>query len=574
MAPRGYSRRAFLAASASIGAGSFLSGCLATASEVQFEDVSAEKGFQYESRLPPGGIANNGRQGVYVNDFDGDGWPDVLVVGGEPRSPMLFENDGGTFRPAEVLPPEVTEADLTFKSALFFDHDNDGWEDLVLFPLRSEPIFLENREGRFRVREVGLEDQHLKLPLGATALDYDGDGRLDLFVIQSGDWKDRVPIGFDDRDGSINRASNDGSFDDESRGSRNFDGTVREDNGNPNYLFRNTGSGFERVDDAGIDGEHWSLAASAADLTGNGLPDVHVANDFYSDVIYLNRGDGTFELTHPEATNRNGMSSAIGDLTGDGNLDIFVTNIHLDPADANSDAFKRYIKYRIGKRADGNNLLVNQGDGSFVDRGKEFGVEEGAWGWAAVLADFDNDGSLDVFHTTQLLQGVERREYFGAPRFWERTDDGFERRDATELGFAVMNGRGAAAIDYDRDGCTDLVVADLNGPYRLYENASEAGRFKGDNGWLQVRVAGTSDCPAIGARVHATTDGDVQVREVTSGTDFLSQSTRVLHFGLGGRGSVDELRVRWPDGVTRTFEDVEANRRLVVSRDGIEPAPN
>jgi len=351
------------------------------------EEIGESAGFDYRV-VQYEGVGRGG--GVYVGDYDSDGWPDVLAVGGTPEAggegrPALYENTGGAFERSGALPDGLGRQTV---AALFFDYDDDGREDLLLLRLRAEPLLLENEGGSF-VRREGAFDAALTEPTGAAAADYDGDGCLDVFVVQNGDWTERTPVAHSDpgRD-------------------------VTDDNGEPNYLFRGScGEGFERVTDTGIEGTRWSLATSFVDLTGDGRPDVHVANDYNNDYVYVNEGDGTFAAVALGArTNRNGMSSEVLDVNGDGRLDLFVTNIYVDVANVSSGPIRNYLRYRLGKRADGgNNLLVNRGNGTFVDRAAAYGVRKGGWGWAAVATDFDNDGDQDLFHTTSAWARASTR---------------------------------------------------------------------------------------------------------------------------------------------------------------------
>lgn len=515
-------------------------------SEIRFENESVSAGFDYSHTLQSQSHGN-GRQGVYANDFDNDGWTDLLVIGGNEgdRSPVMFRNVDGEFERADVLPDGATPLRATFKSAHFIDYNQDGWVDLFLLPKQGKGVMLKNAGGEFEVREVGVEE-YFELPLGATTLDYNKDGCPDLFVIQSGNWRDKFPEGYQ----ADNRS-------------------ISNDNGEPNVLFEGDCSGFEEVEGTGISGDHWSLATTAADFNRDGYPDIHVANDFYNDVVYINQQDGTFERrTLSRETDRNGMSSELADVDGDGRPDLFVTNIHLSPEEAETDAFRRYIEYSLGKRGEGNTLLMNTGNGTFTDRGTAYGVEEGGWGWAAVIADFDNDGTEDVFHATAELTGVKQSMYvnYSSPMVWESRSDGFEQLDATDVGFEPMDGRGVAALDYDRDGDLDLAVSNRNGRFKLYENVGASAN------WLQLRVEGDNGETAIGARVTITVDDTTHNRWVNARSDFLSQDTRVVHVGLGEHRTVDEITITWPDGTTKTVTDVQANQRIVISKDVVSDA--
>jgi hypothetical protein len=528
-----------------------LSGALSdTADDRQFEEVGRSIGFGHfpiqEPENPPG----SGRQGVYVADHDNDHWDDLLVVGGRD-SPVLYENTGGAFNRSGALPDDPI-METSFKGALFLDYDNDGWEDLLLLaPHPDSSVFLENRNGSYHVDQTGF---FFQMPNGATTLDYNEDGCLDVFVYQNGHWGETNPKAY-----------------------RNPTDTVTEDNGNPNYLLEGDCSSFEFVNgtEAGISGNHWSLTASAVDFDGDGHTDIHVANDFYNDTLYYNNGDGTFDRVELGATtNRNGMASEVGDVNGDGLPDLFVTNIRV-PAlegclpmsgDSGGDCSDvgRYIQRYVGDRNEGNNLLINQGNRTFVDRSEEYGVSLGGWGWAASLSDFDNDGDLDLFHTSESLP-FDDRDVVSRPKYFERVGpESFRSRNVTRMGFDKHNGRGLATLDYDRDGDLDFVIAEHPRStvfdIQFYEN-----KGSGDGNWLGVRVTKSDDGPALGGRVEIDTGNETVVRWVNPRTDFFSQESRLIHVGLGDRETVEEVRVIWPDGTTETLSDVAANQKLVVS---------
>ena len=528
------SRRSYLGSigSVSLGMSIALGGCYGSEESSStprpaFSNVATEVGFDVEASayaLP------NGLGGVYVNDFNNDERGDVLVTGDDDA--ILFENTGGEFVRANVLP----DLDIVPHVAMFFDHDNSGWEDLLLIPYAGTPVFLANETGQFERREVGLEVS-VDVGMGVTGADFFGDGYPDVFVVQNGDWIGETPV-------------------------RGVDPEAAEDNGNPNLLFRGDGDGFERIEAPSTGEDRWSLATSALDFTGNGWPDIHVANDFNYDVLYKNLGEGTFEAVEIPDTDRHGMSSATADVTGDGQVDIFVTNIHYPDTDVIFD-----FKGQIDINNDGNNLLSNRGNGEFEDVAEAYGVYDGAWGWAAVLADFTNDTRVDITHATKHYlvqddQGYERRS--PPLRFWQGSEDGFTRIDDRNIGLEPSDGRGLAALDYNRDGKLDLVLGNNNGPFRLYENRSE------DRNWLQVDVRGDGTHTAIGATVSVTADGETQFQVRDAKTDFLSQCSRILHFGLADAEEVERLEVVWPDGTERRFEAVDVNQRLSVSPAGIE----
>jgi len=486
------------------------------------------------------------------------------LVGGTPdtgqgdirsdRRVVLYANTGDRFVQSDALPGELLER-YSVTSALFLDYDNDGWQDLLLLPRHDEPVFFENRNGSLVHRRVGL-NATLGVPIGATTTDFDSDGCLDLFIYQNGDWTETSPVGF--------RRSRAHQIDQVSGGGNE---TVREDNGNENLLFDGNCSEFSRVTDAGIEGKRWSLAASSADLTGDGRSDIHVANDYNNDYLYLNRGNWTFEQVQlGEATDRNGMASELADVNRDGKLDIFVTNIYFDLSGMDSRE-REVIEDRLGSQVRGNNLLINRGNGTFVDQARSYAVQRGGWGWAASIADFDNDGDRDLFHTTDLLEGdyagATTASYASYPVYRERNGGRFERRDPEEIGLQPGNERGAARLDADRDGHLDLAVAVYaGGEYRLYRNNGSAGN------WAQFRLTSDESRTAIGSELYVTVGNVTRKRVYTARTDFLSQDSRIVHVGLGTNRRIDRVRIVWPDGTAHEFSDVKANRRFRVTPDG------
>jgi hypothetical protein len=491
---------------------------------VRFEETATDCGLTYETEGNSDGSADGG---TFVTDYDRDGWPDLLAVGGE--RPVLFENTGEGFdRSGALLDGEYPP----IKSALFFDAGGDGFDDLLLVPQSGKPIFLANRGGTFERADVGF-DTALQWGTGASAADFDGDGDLDVFITQNGDWRNRVPR-------------------------RNASGEATD--GFTNLLYENTEDGFERVGGPNVSGSMWSLVSSAVDLTNDGRPDIHVANDYGYDTLLVNRGNWTFERRTLPETNRHGMASVVRDVNGDGKLDLFVTNIEFDnPAEVWG------LNSGLEVRNRGNTLLINRGDGRFENRAGARGIRQGGWGWAAAIEDFDNDGTLDTIHATKTYLIRDESGSFTtvetAPALWEGTANGtFNRRNATEAGLITSNGRGLATLDYDRDGDRDVVVADTSDRFKLYENAAD------DGNWLRVRVDGNETPLGSVVRVE-TSDGEVRTRVLSSRSNFFSQSSRALHFGLGPQ-TIERLEVRRPDGTELVFEDVEADQRVRVSANG------
>jgi len=509
--------------------------------ELQFAPVGDEVGFEYEADSTA--QFGNTRASLYVTDYDRNGYPDLLALGGD--DPVLFENTGGEFRRADALP----EFDATVKAALFLDYDGDGWEDLLLLPLDAAPVFLENRNGSFVRRDVGLGDVHLAVPTGASAADYDGDGRLDLLVVQNGDWRRDFPQ-------KELRASRS-----DVRGTVPSNVRPETDNGNPDYLFRGTADGFVNVTaEAGLGGSRWSTTASFADFTGDGRPDIHVANDFNRDYLYVNRNGSRFVPDSIANTNRHGMSSEVADFDHDGRMDVFVTSIRFVEGGTYMD------RTFVSLDTTGNQLLINTG-GSFRSVEYRYNLSSGGFGWAAAAVDLDNDGDRDLLHATKHVRARSDRTELRRmpPSLWRRgsTGGGFERVNASRVGFDPTDGRGLVTLDFDRDGDQDVAIADLEGSFELYENRGAAGH------WLQIAVERGAETPAIGARIDVTVPGNDRTYHLLNNAraDLQSQDPRVAHLGLGDAETVT-VEVTWPDGTVRRYERIDVDRRVVVAPDG------
>jgi enediyne biosynthesis protein E4 len=459
--------------------------------------------------------------GVAAGDFDNDGYTDLYVLAGTTGRNYLFRNQGdGTF----VDVADAAGVGLTGVSGsgpLFFDYDGDGWLDLFVGAVNGDPPALFHNLGNGTFQDV-TASSGLTFPsetLSATAGDYDGDSRLDLFVSH---WGAAA--------GGCHLWHNDG------------------------------GQGFSCADaTAGLAGlirdlTDRTFTANFVDLDGDGRPDLVVTEDFGQTTVWLNQGNGQFtNTTNAVISDQNGMGSAIGDYDGDGKLDWFVSSIR--DADGVTEG---------NWGTTGNRLYRNRGDGTFDDVTDQAGVRDGDWGWGASFADFNNDGLLDLVHVNGWPQGSPQFRGTRARLFIAGPGGQFTDQ-AAALGFDErVGGRGVVCFDADGDGDLDIFVANNNGPHHLWRN--DGGRAGGH--YLDVRVLGTAPNPfAIGATVFVTAGGKQQVRDLHAGSNYVSQNPREVHFGLGASAHVDQVRVEWPDGHQLTLGGLDADRTLVVSPD-------
>jgi hypothetical protein len=495
--------------------------------------------------------------GVACVDFDNDGWLDLFVLSGtrlesapSGATNRLYKNNrDGTFT-------DVTaKARLTrsgWASAVTIgDYDNDGFDDLFITYYGQNVLYHNNGDGTFSdvTEKAGLRQEAVRYGAGCTWIDYDRDGRLDLFVATYLNTTiDKLPKPGENTDCRWKGVP-------VNCGPRGLPpGFVQ--------LFHNNGDGtftdVSRQSGVAAAARSYPMTAVAADYDNDGWPDIYVACDSTPSWLFRNQHDGTFReealergvALSEDGVEQAGMGVAVGDYDLDGNLDIFKTHF-----------------------ADDTNVLYrNDGKGYFDDFTIRagIGVETRFVGWGAGIVDLDNDGLPDLFLVTgSVYPEVERTlpAYpFRTPRLvFRNLGEGRFEELIEEAGSGVAaahTSRGCAFGDFDNDGDIDVLVMNMNEPPSLLRNDVSSGGH-----WLKVLLVGvTSNRSAIGARVTARYGGRTQAQEVTAQSSFYSANDRRLHFGLGAAASAD-LTIRWPNGATEKIPGIEADQ-LVVIREG------
>jgi hypothetical protein len=496
-------------------------------------------------------------------DYDNDGWIDILVLGGsrfsapEPgiTNRLYHNNRDGTFRDVTI------EAGLTKTGwacgVCVGDYNNDGYDDLFLTYWGQNVLYRNNGNGTFTdvTREAGLLDSAERYGTGCAFLDYDRNGHLDLFVSNY--------VGFDygktPRPGEkpycffLNMPVNCGP------------------RGLPfgrHSLYRNNGNGtFTDVSaKAGISGarSNYGLTAVAADFDEDGWPDIYVACDSSPSLLFINNHDGTFReegglrgvAYSEDGQEQAGMGVAVGDITGDGRLDIFKTNFAGDLP----------VLYR------------NLGKGVFEDATRSSGlaVDNRFVCWGTGLEDFDNDGWPDICVATGHIYPELEARYPDSPYkspllLYRNLGHGHFEELHDEAGTAILvqhSSRGIAFGDFDNDGDIDMLVVNLGEPPSLYRND-----VSGKNHWIKIRLEGTiSNRSAIGARTVVTTNGMKQTQELQSQSSFLSCNDFRLHFGLGVALDAD-VTVQWPTGKRQSLTALKADQ-LYTIKENVGVVPN
>jgi hypothetical protein len=525
----------------------------------KFEDIAKKAGLvaQHISTPEKKYIMETMSGGVGFIDCDGDGKLDIVIAngstvdryrrGGDPMV-TLYHQD------ADLKFSDITQsAGLTRKGwgmgVTVVDYDNDGRQDLFVTGYGGNALY--HNLGNCKFEDV-TEKSGLKLggfSTGAAWADFDRDGFVDVFI------PGYVHV---DMDKLPEFGSPEGSC--TVMGVKVQCGPIGLP-GEPDHLFRNRGDGtFEDVSrKAGVDdGVHaYGMQGIWFDYDNDGWPDLYVANDIVPKYLYHNNHDGTFEdvsLISGAAVDANGKAqSTMGVSTADfdhsGWLGVFITNFSTMS----------------------NTLYRNQGDKGFTDIG--FASELGRASlpyvaWGAAFIDVDNDGWLDlvvsnghVYPQADMIKGVTpyRQPIVLFRNNGDRTFQDVSKSAGLDK-LQSASWRGLAAGDVDNDGKIDVLVMDADGPPVLLMN-----RTVSPNHAVMFRLIGKkSNKAAIGARVTVKSGDLKQMSEVQAGSSYLSQNDLRLHFGLGSRVTVDKVEILWPSGVKETLSNLSADSIYTV----------
>lgn len=564
-----------------------------------FTDVTASSGIAFEHRLSDwlarfirGYTIIDGNQvrlavpptfggsGIAAEDIDNDGDVDVLALSGAGNA--LYLNDGkGRFT-------DVTEAaGLGWKRAdgrpgeprqpIIADFDNDGLEDILITYVDDAHRLYKN------LGNAKFEDVTARCNLGgkglvggpATALDFDKDGLLDLYIGYFGDYlKGELP--------TLARRNN---------------------NALPDKLFRNKGNFvFEDVSaGSGVENTGWAQSVGHLDFDGDGWEDLICGNDFGANAWYRNLGNGKFEdVSAKIGTDKPSYTMNVGitDLNRDGFPDVYISNI------VTMDKDEKYIlpdtrtrmKFNPAKMANMRVVEANDMWTSVAAGGKLASYEQSkavgrgmsstGWSWGASFFDFDNDGDDDLYvvngmneyavyssvnpylmdtpgQTSGAILPVAEKE---VPVFFVNTN-GMLQEETTQSGAdPAGNARSVAYLDADGDGDLDMVVNHFNGPAAVYRNNSE----RSGNHWIKIHLAGdpakgvTRD--AIGARILVDTASEKGMwREVFSTEGYLSGHPKERQFGLG-KDRVADITILWPNGEKQVLRGVKADQTIRVTQ--------
>ncbi len=549
------------------------------APRVPFRDAAEDSGLRFtcfpatRSRVLPEDMG----AGAALFDADQDGDLDLFAVGmepldagkrrgGAPAGHGFFRNRGdGTFEDAsEVAGVRTPVHGLGVAAG---DMDGDGDLDVYVTCYGRNQLFRNRGDGTFEDVAEAAGVAGGSFSAGAAFADFDLDGDLDLYVTGY--------VAYSDDPELRGRTS--------SQYGRQIPFSINPSAYSPagSRLFENLGDGTFRdvTEELGVGNARGKgLGVVFTDLTGDGLPDIYVANDVSDNVYYWNRGNRKFrDISHWSGTAdyRGAMGLGVGDFDRDLDLDIFVTHWV-----AQENALYRNITDEAegGKPGEGMAPAAAGGDdlggaALYSDEADRYGLGAIALdyvGWGTSFLDFDLDGRLDILvvngHTLEVDGRVEELEPQRMLLFWNGGDRGFfEVGPVSGDVFArKIRGRGAAFGDVDGDGDEDAYVVVHGGPGLLLRNDQATGRH-----WLTVRPrARSGNRFAIGAKVLVTTEEGTAVRVIGAQTSYLSTNTFDAHFGLGAAAAARRVEVIFPGGGRRVLENVPADRVLIVEAEG------
>ena len=494
--------------------------------------------------------------GVNWIDFNKDGWPDLFAVNGFMLPPHLYQNNGdGTFTKVDELLPLLPGYEMG--GSVFADYDNDGDSDIYIFTDTDDGqftlsgtndpegapnfllknLFVENGnqvvEGQPLFEEVavaaGVHDDFSALgyaglrSMAGGWFDYNRDGCVDLYV---GHWVLNI---HDDGDPTNDIATKDRFY------RNNCDGT---------FTDVTVASNLNTETDP--DTYRQALGFIGAHLGNDSWPDLYVVNmhppaPYNTDFLFKNNGNSTFmDVT--------GLSPGIGDDTGSG-MGIDVADIDLDGD------WDIYISDRFDNEdaiPPGNALYLGNGDGTFMDNTADLAGVSNDFSWGVNFFDVDLDGYEDLYVATQSVVGNLRDKHLymnnqDIPTTF--TDMGVE----SGISDQIWNSRGSAVADFDNDGDLDVAVVNQNGPLQIFRNdTTEAGNWLKVKLVPDVTQPGPlkTNRDAIGAVVKVFRTGQPDmIRQVKGGSSAHSQNSLNVHFGLGSTSTVKEVRVIWPSGI-------------------------
>jgi len=522
------------------------------AQTITFRDITAQAGIRFTHNNAAFGkkyLPETMGPGCAFIDYDGDGYPDILLVNGEDwpghtktssTLKLYHNNQNGTF--TDVTSKAGLAVTMFGMGVAVGDYDNDGHDDIFVTALGQSRLFHNNGNGTFAdvTKTAGMWGPN-EFSTSAAWVDYDRDGKLDLVVANYVQWSLPTDI-YCTLDGAHKSYCTPESY-----------------KGTSVRLWHNLGGGkFEdATQKSGMnDPTSKSLGLAILDYNNDGWPDIVVANDTQPNKLYLNKQNGTFEekavaagiAFSEDGVARAGMGVDAADYDRTGHPSLMITN---------------FANQMLS-------LYHNEGNGLFVDEAPRSEVGRNTLvtlGFGCFFFDYDNDGWPDIFvadgHIENEIERVQKRVSYAEPPHLFRNLGGGKFQEVTaQVGGAFASpkvARGAAYADIDNDGALDVLVTTNGGRAWLFHNED------GTNHSLRMKLLGTkSNRDGIGAVVRVTSGGAKQWQMLRSGSSYLSQSELVLTFGMGAATKAEAVEVQWPSGQVDKIASLAADQTVTV----------
>ncbi len=528
--------------------------------------------------------------GVAAGDINGDGLPDLYFT--SSLGPNRLYLNKGNYRFEDITDKAGVAGPPGWKTGVTMaDVNGDGYLDIYVSAVSylsmhgHNALYINDGDGTFtdRTEEYGLGFAGYSTQ--AAFFDYDGDGDLDMYLLNHSTHTERGVSSEPQREGHHPRAGD--------------------------RLYRNDGNHFVDVSDrahiyGGVEG--YGLGVVVSDLNLDGCPDLFVTNDFQeNDFFYLNNCDGTFTESIASAlghTSRFSMGVDAADFNNDLRPDLIVADMFPEregilKTSANAEGFNIYnLKVKAGYHPQfaHNTLQLNRGEGRFSEIAYLSGVDATDWSWAPLFADLDNDGYKDLFVTNgiyrrpndmdyityvsneavqaSLANGINDSNLSLLKKMPQVPIANFAFHNNGDLTFTNMAGEwglaqpgfsnGSVYVDLNNSGALDLVMNNINAPASIYRNRARSLNGKH---FLTVTLHGAgANTEGIGAKVIISQHGAKQMLELMPTRGFQSSVDPRLHFGLGTSAVIDSLTVIWPDRRYQVLTNVAGDRILALSQ--------
>ena len=464
--------------------------------QISFEDVANEIGTAYSYGTSTWG------GGVSFADFDNDGWDDLTFASEEGTEIYFLKNNDGIFNSISLNGISNT---FKTKQVIWVDYDNDGDQDFFVTGFEGVNKFYKN-DGDMNFTDISSTIGFFQTDLftyGVSFADMDNDGDLDAFI-----------------------SNRDGVADDQR-----------------NYLYRNDeGTYIDITASAGLSmSSHLSFCSIIFDYNNDGFQDIYISNDKPDNlnILYKNNGDGTFDDVSEYSgagIGINAMTTTIGDYNNDGWFDIYITNT-----------------------PEGNELLRNNGDGTFTNVAEATATTFNSVGWGAVFLDADSDGLLDLYVSSDFDGSVG--SFLSAAFYHQQNNETFIIPENIGFQDDTRKSYTNAIGDIDNDGKPDIVVGNDIEPNFLWANTTV-----NENNWLKVKLEGViSNRDGIGNTIEINIDGQSQYRYTLAGEGYLSQNSFYEFFGMGNATEVDYVKVTWTaTGEIEIINNIAANQAIII----------